>query len=619
MRSDQDLLQEYARTRSPEAFAEIVSRHGAAVYRACLRVLRQPQDAEDATQAVFAVLAERPGVVRVPLAAWLHGAARRTAGNLIRGRVRRRERERLAVNDPSPDPEALRAQLDEALGKIPERFREAVVLRFLEDRPEKECADLMGCPQGTVSWRATEGLTRLRSVLANRGLVVGVAALASILAKEAAAAAPVECLKTAAMLGSGMTLAGPPAVLAKGLAKSFALVKMKIAAAVLATVGVAGAGAYQLRPEPEAWTLSPDGFARLHALYRPRPGESAWASVPWETDVASARRRAAAEGKPLFVMGASWGLTRSMTGGAVELRQRMTPELVRRVREECVPLLVDERSAPFAKDLPYLNGASAGVVAPSGKLLGTFDALDDALKKWSGLPESERQAAVEAPAAPASAKSALVLVAYWHYYEANGDRLKIGPFLHPPYRSEPYREFFWATDEEAKALVPREPVKGARHPVPDSLARRLWRFHAVDFVRTGVQYWLPDELRSHRLGVVVEEVAPVVRLRLEGAAAMEATRRVPGTDDRRRTEATLLGFVDYDPRRAAFTRFDAVIVADHDADSVRSPDWGVAGRVRMGVSLELAPVEVLPYTARVLPTGMWLELQSAHPPPAYFE
>ncbi len=50
-----------------------------------------------------------------------------------------------------------------------------------------------------------------------------------------------------------------------------------------------------------------DQFGRLHRLIKPRPGEAKWAQIPWETNLAEARRKAAAEDKPLFVWRAGGG------------------------------------------------------------------------------------------------------------------------------------------------------------------------------------------------------------------------------------------------------------------------------------------------------------------------
>lgn len=57
------------------------------------------------------------------------------------------------------------AELDQALMRLPSALREAVALRHLEGRSQEDAAQAAGCPQGTLAWRAMEGLNRLRAIL----------------------------------------------------------------------------------------------------------------------------------------------------------------------------------------------------------------------------------------------------------------------------------------------------------------------------------------------------------------------------------------------------------------------------------------------------------------------
>ena len=103
----------------------------------CRRVLRNQQDAEDAFQATFLVLARKGGSIRRPgsLAAWLHHVARRLALRAKAKTDRRRLREsqiagRQPISRPeSPDAE-VRAILADELSRLPEKYRAAVVLCY---------------------------------------------------------------------------------------------------------------------------------------------------------------------------------------------------------------------------------------------------------------------------------------------------------------------------------------------------------------------------------------------------------------------------------------------------------------------------------------------------------
>src|ERR1700738_2848412 len=79
--TDQQLVERFLAEQDEAAFEAILRRHGPMVYRVCQRVLRQDQDAEDAFQATFLLLAQKLRTVRRldSLAGWLHGVAHRVA------------------------------------------------------------------------------------------------------------------------------------------------------------------------------------------------------------------------------------------------------------------------------------------------------------------------------------------------------------------------------------------------------------------------------------------------------------------------------------------------------------------------------------------------------------
>src|ERR1043165_6552185 len=95
---DSVLLRKYCAENSDEAFAELVARHINLVYSVALRLVGDPHQAEEITQAVFIVLAKKAGTLRheKALSSWLFQATHLTAKNFIRGETRRRQREQEA-------------------------------------------------------------------------------------------------------------------------------------------------------------------------------------------------------------------------------------------------------------------------------------------------------------------------------------------------------------------------------------------------------------------------------------------------------------------------------------------------------------------------------------------
>jgi RND family efflux transporter MFP subunit len=182
--SDAQLLGRFVATRDEAAFELLLWRHARLVFEVCLRVLNDQHDAEDAFQATFLALARHAGRIarREAIAGWLHKVAYRVALTVRGQRTGRDAREKLtdaaenlsvspAAEAPSENRE-LRRILDQEIRRLPECFRAAVVLCYLEDKSVDEAAILLGCPRGTVASRLARARKHLRIRLAARGLAL---------------------------------------------------------------------------------------------------------------------------------------------------------------------------------------------------------------------------------------------------------------------------------------------------------------------------------------------------------------------------------------------------------------------------------------------------------------
>jgi RNA polymerase sigma factor (sigma-70 family) len=195
---DRDLLDRFAHRRDQAAFALLVRRHGPMVLSVCRRVTAHPQDAEDAFQAAFLVLAKKAAAVRNPelLGNWLYGVAVRVAGKARRSAARRRVREVQvsAMPDPSTTPTEptsdLGLVLHEELAGLPACYREPIVLCDLRGTSRADAAKALGIPEGTVSSRLASGRKKLADRLTRRGVALAAAAVPAALAAPAPAAVP---------------------------------------------------------------------------------------------------------------------------------------------------------------------------------------------------------------------------------------------------------------------------------------------------------------------------------------------------------------------------------------------------------------------------------------------
>jgi len=260
MKTDAELLAEFTKTRSEDAFAEVVARHGEMVFGTCLRLLKDRTLAEEASQAVLMVLARKAASVcgMASIGGWLHGVAGRVARKALRSEKRRRARERRAAKMRSnttsasierQDREALAGVIDDEIARLNSAQRDVVVGLYLRGLTRSEMSVELGVPEGTIASRSASALERLRGRLARRGVHLGTGALAAGLAALAPAgplpavfaAIPAMAAKFAA--GGAAALGGSKAgLLAEGAMKMMFWARVKAVAAVALCAAVVAGG-----------------------------------------------------------------------------------------------------------------------------------------------------------------------------------------------------------------------------------------------------------------------------------------------------------------------------------------------------------------------------------------
>lgn len=162
-----------------DALSEIYARHATMVYSIALKFLRDPSRAEDLAHDVFLVIWEHPERYRPeigPFAPWFYRVTRNRAIDVLR-RARREtqpgDQNLLEVTLPDPDRDPaeqawIRADAEQAraaLRALPESQRTVIELAYFAGMTQREMAEYLNEPLGTIKTRVRTGLLRLRDLL----------------------------------------------------------------------------------------------------------------------------------------------------------------------------------------------------------------------------------------------------------------------------------------------------------------------------------------------------------------------------------------------------------------------------------------------------------------------
>jgi RNA polymerase sigma factor (sigma-70 family) len=244
MTPDPELLRRFAKTNSQDAFAELVKRHVNLVYSAALRQMNGDEfSAKDVAQTVFSDLARKANSLsrRENLTGWLYTSVHFTAAKIVRTENRRRDREEKFMREPihetAPDAdwEKLRPTLDDAMHELKESDREAVLLRYFENRQFAEVGAKLGLNENAARMRVERALEKLRDIFTKRGITTATA-LASVISANAIQIAPANLAAT--LTTASIATAGTGTFT---LLKIMTATKLKFAFSALVVAGVATA------------------------------------------------------------------------------------------------------------------------------------------------------------------------------------------------------------------------------------------------------------------------------------------------------------------------------------------------------------------------------------------
>jgi RNA polymerase sigma factor (sigma-70 family) len=257
MTPDSELLRQFARTNSQDAFGELVKRHVNLVYSAAFRQANGDEHlAKDVAQTVFTDLARKANSLsrRENLTGWLYTSAHFAAAKIVRGENRRRDREekfmREPINETAPDAsraetsaeagwEKIRPALDDAMHELKESDRDAILLRYFENRQFAEVGAKLGLNENAARMRVERALEKLRAVFVKRGITTA-SALASIISANAVQLAPANLAATLTTTSIATAGTGTFTIL-----KIMTATKLKLAFSAIVVAGAATAFVHQ--------------------------------------------------------------------------------------------------------------------------------------------------------------------------------------------------------------------------------------------------------------------------------------------------------------------------------------------------------------------------------------
>jgi len=255
--TDSQLVQQFVAQRDEASFSALVERHAAMVLRICRGILHHQQDAEDACQAVFLVLARKAHAIRKQQAvgSWLHGVAYRLASRMRVQAKRREKREKISAAPCSTiasddlTVRELQVILHEELHRLPDKYRAPLLLCYWEGKTRDEAADQLGLTAGAFKNRLDRARDLLGKRLTRRGFLPSAGCFTTLLLSNdgtLTASGPLilKISQTAVTFAAGNKAAVAITVtaLAEGVIRTMSMTKCATTILTLVFVGALGTG-----------------------------------------------------------------------------------------------------------------------------------------------------------------------------------------------------------------------------------------------------------------------------------------------------------------------------------------------------------------------------------------
>ncbi|MFP4647092.1 MAG: RNA polymerase sigma factor [Candidatus Acetothermia bacterium] len=175
-KAEQELLYRSLRGER-EAWGEIVSRYKGAVYGVILSILKDPTEAEDATQETFIKAWENLGKYDMDkkFSTWLLTVASNVAKNVVRKRDRWSFTEKFPLVRAKENPEReiqnenQKKGIRDAVFSLKPKYRAPIIMRFWCEQSYREISEILDIPIGTVKTRIHRGKEQIKSIYNREG------------------------------------------------------------------------------------------------------------------------------------------------------------------------------------------------------------------------------------------------------------------------------------------------------------------------------------------------------------------------------------------------------------------------------------------------------------------